>query len=360
MTIKKVDGGWLVDEQPGGRGGKRYRKTVRTQAEAKQYQAWLKTKVTSQPDWQPQRAESRRLKDLITEWHAHHGTTLRSGADQKKRLEALADAMGNPIADRLEAEDFANYRTKRISAGISPANCNREHAYLRALFNELARLGKWDKPNPVSKLKQFKEPESELAYLDAKQIEMLLSELAKSSNVHALLISKVALSCGSRWGETEQLTTSQVRDGKVQFARTKTDKNRTVPIDAELEAALNEHFKKHGTGNRFFQYAEGAFREAIERASIELPRGQMTHILRHTFASAFMQGGGNILTLQRLIGHKDLKTTMRYAHLAPDHLQEALALNPLAQMRARDNQAKTGENPPAATKPTPKSDDLRA
>ncbi|WP_269901427.1 tyrosine-type recombinase/integrase [Paenalcaligenes faecalis] len=56
----------------------------------------------------------------------------------------------------------------------------------------------------------------------------------------------------------------------------------------------------------------------------------MTHVLRHTFASHFMMNGGNVLTLQRILGHSTVTITMRYAHLAPDHLQEARALNPLA------------------------------
>ena len=43
-----------------------------------------------------------------------------------------------------------------------------------------------------------------------------------------------------------------------------------------------------------------------------------------------MINGGNILTLQRVLGHASLTMTMRYAHLAPDHLQEVLNLNPLA------------------------------
>lgn len=57
----------------------------------------------------------------------------------------------------------------------------------------------------------------------------------------------------------------------------------------------------------------------------------MTHVLRHTFASHFMMGGGNIIVLQRILGHSDIRVTMRYAHFAPDHLEEAIALNPLTQ-----------------------------
>lgn len=58
--------------------------------------------------------------------------------------------------------------------------------------------------------------------------------------------------------------------------------------------------------------------------------GQMTHILRHTFASQYMMEGGNILTLQRILGHGDIKMTMRYSHLAPDHFATALTMSPLA------------------------------
>lgn len=76
-----------------------------------------------------------------------------------------------------------------------------------------------------------------------------------------------------------------------------------------------------------------AFRVALERSKISLPDGQMTHVLRHTFASHFMMNGGNILTLQRILGHSTVTMTMRYAHLAPDHLQEAVRLNPLTSSK---------------------------
>jgi len=70
----------------------------------------------------------------------------------------------------------------------------------------------------------------------------------------------------------------------------------------------------------------------MQRAGIETPAGQLTHVLRHTFASHFMMNGGNILVLQRIVGHTDIKVTMRYAHFAPDHLSEAKQLNPLIQV----------------------------
>ncbi len=54
-------------------------------------------------------------------------------------------------------------------------------------------------------------------------------------------------------------------------------------------------------------------------------------VLRHTFASHFIMNGGNLLTLQKILGHQSIQMTMRYAHLAPDHLNDAVKLNPLNQ-----------------------------
>lgn len=333
MTIKRTESGWLVDSQPGGRGGKRFRKTFKTQAEAKAYEAWLKTQVNQDAKWQPEKRDTRKLSALIDIWFTHHGSGLRSGEDSKTRMKAAADAMGDPMADRFTVNMFAEYRTKRLEAGISQNNLNREHSYLRSVFNELTRLGQWTKPNPLGKLRQFKIQESELTYLTSEQIDALLSALKTAKNPHVMLISKVCLSTGARWGEAEDLRRSQVHDGLIQFAQTKSGKVRAVPICDELVAELRAHHKEHGAGDRLFTSSESAFKKAIERAEIDLPEGQMTHALRHSFASHFMMRGGSILTLQRILGHASLTMTMRYAHLAPDHLQEAKRLNPLAKIR---------------------------
>ena len=60
-----------------------------------------------------------------------------------------------------------------------------------------------------------------------------------------------------------------------------------------------------------------------------IPHGQATHILRHTFATHFMMNRGDILVLQRILGHKKIEQTMAYAHFAPEHLIQAVQLNPL-------------------------------
>lgn len=91
--------------------------------------------------------------------------------------------------------------------------------------------------------------------------------------------------------------------------------------------------KKRGS---LFSPACEAFKSALTRAGIELPKGQRTHVLRHTFASHFMMRGGNILVLQQILGHSTIMMTMRYAHFAPNHLDAAVALNPFDK-RAEKN-----------------------
>lgn len=326
MAIKKISSGWQVDTQPGGRGFKRFRKTLPTKAEALAYEAWLKTKVTQAPEWTRQKRDLRRLSELVELWHQHHGANLRA-TNTKSRLLNLCEALGNPVADQFKPEMFTKYRTKRLNDGISANNLNREHAYLRAVFNELRRLEFWKGENPLSKIRQFKISEKELSYLTLGQINVLLKTLEK--NQDARLITTICLSTGARWSEAEGLRPTQVRDGKISFSETKSGKNRSVPIMPHLETELQQI--KTATG-RLFKPSYSAFRDAVEIAGLNLPCGQLTHVLRHSFASHFMINGGNILVLQKLLGHSSLTMTMRYAHLAPDHLMEAVALNPLARL----------------------------
>ena len=114
----------------------------------------------------------------------------------------------------------------------------------------------------------------------------------------------------------------------VTFTNTKSSKARTVPISPELESFLRNHWKRHGP----FTGAITSFRRALTRSGINLPKGQASHALRHSFASHFIQKGGNILTLQKILGHSSLAMTMRYAHLAPDHLKDAIRFAPIARI----------------------------
>ena len=322
--LKKIDGRWLVDIQPAGRGGKRFRKKFTNQAEAKNWEAWTKTQVNKAAEWKPEKKDLRKLSDLVKIWHDHHGANLKAEKDTHARLLKMVDALGNPIAENFKAEDFTAYRKNRLDAGLAKNTLNHEHSYLRSVFNELIRVGAWKKENPLKNIRQLKIESTELTYLTSKQIKKLLEELNASRNKSATLVASICLATGARWSEAETLKTSQIKNASIHFHKTKSGKLRVIPINDHLNVAITSYIAENKIehGKLIFEPCMGAFRKALERTKISLPDGQLTHVLRHTFASYFMQKGGNILTLQKALGHSTLNMTMRYAHLAPDHLEE--------------------------------------
>lgn len=202
-----------------------------------------------------------------------------------------------------------------------------ELGYLRAVYNELRGLDVIDYPNLSELVKPLRVQERELSWLTNEQIAELLQAIRSGcDNPHVEIIVLICLATGARWSEAEGLIPARLRNGAVTYSKTKSSKVRTVPIQPELEALIRDHWKRHGQ----FTGAITSFRRALARSGIELPKGQASHALRHTFASHFMQKGGNILTLQKILGHSSLAMTMRYAHLAPEHLAEAVRLSPLA------------------------------
>ncbi|HDQ4233266.1 TPA: tyrosine-type recombinase/integrase [Klebsiella pneumoniae] len=336
MTVRKLsDGQWVADfytvNRSDGKQGKRVRKKFATKGEALAFENYTLQKIEDTP-WLGDGKDKRRLSELVHLWFERHGITLRDGEKRKSAMLWAAECMGSPLAIEFSAQLFTAYRAKRLDgqfartkrvSQVSPRTMNLEHAYFLAVFNELKRIGEWTAPNPLENVRQFRVDESEMAYLTIEQIDQLLQECRDSSAKDLETIVKICLATGARWSEAETLRLSQISAGKVTFIKTKGKRNRTIPLDLDL---IGELPKKNGA---LFTPCYYAFRNALERAGIDLPAGQLTHVLRHTFASHFMMNGGNILVLQKILGHTDIKMTMRYAHFAPNHLEEAARLNPL-------------------------------
>lgn len=336
MTVRKLDSGkWLCECYLTGRSGRRIRKQFATKGEAIAFERHSTDEAASKP-WLGESIDRRTLKELVELWYKLHGTALTAGEHVYDKLLLVVDALGNPVATNLTTKMFAHYRDKRLTGeiyfsekwkqGAKPVTINLEQSYLSGVFSELTKLGEWNQPNPLEKMRKFTIAEKEMAWLTHEQISELLYDCKRQSALLTLVV-KICLSTGARWREAINLTRSQVTKYRITFVRTKGKKNRSIPISKELYEEIMAL-----DGFRFFTDCYFQFLSVMGKTSIVLPRGQLTHVLRHTFAAHFMMSGGNILALQKILGHHDIKMTMRYAHLAPDHLETALRFNPLATL----------------------------
>lgn len=322
----KTDKGWYVDFRPRGSKSMRFRKTFPTRAEALRYKNHVLSNYSE--DWNHLKKDTRKLSELIELWFEHFGVALKAGKQRHRILERLSISLFNPIASSLDTTLYVAYRSERLGKGLSGHTLNRELAYLKTLYNDLIRSGHFKGNNPVAQIKLIKMQENELSYLTNDNIKELIIELENSINPSVKTVALICLSTGCRWSEAESLKRSNIQSGKIIFTDTKSGKNRAIPISAEIEKEIP---KKDGL---LFESCYAAFRKAIGRCGFKLPSGQLTHVLRHTFASHFMIKGGNILVLQRILGHASLTMTMKYSHFSPDHLEDAVRFNPLNSIKS--------------------------
>lgn len=336
MAVRKTDSGeWLCDLRPTGVKGKRIRKRFATKGEALAYEKYIASEMEEKP-WLGEKQDNRRLSELIEQWHDLYGRTLSDSDRMMSKLKGICAGMGDPIAAQITAADFSQYREGRLKGEIpdvngrlmpiQPQTVNHEQRNLSAVFGTLKKLGHWSLPNPLAGIPTFKVDEKMVSFLYPEEIKNLLQYLSESKNDSVLTIAKICLATGARWSESENLEGAQVTPYRITYKNTKNGRVRSVPISKEL---YDEIPKKRG---RLFTPCRKTFERIVTKAGIELPDGQCTHVLRHTFASHFMMNGGNILVLKEILGHSDIKMTMIYAHFAPTHLEDAVLKNPLANL----------------------------
>ena len=248
------------------------------------------------------------------------------------RWNTPVSAQGEPTAHEFDTTMLSLFRKKRLSgefsrtsriAQVTPRTVNLELAYFQAVFNELKRLGHWKHENPLETMRPFKTEENEMSFLTKEQIDLLLQECQNSSSKCLYDVERICLATGARWGESEALRRTYITPYRITFMNTKGNRNRTMSISQALYESLPQ------TNGALFIDCYSAFRKAMQRTGIESPDGQLSYVLHHTFASHFMMNGCNILALQRILGHTDIKMTMRYAHFTSDHLEDAIRFNSL-------------------------------
>jgi integrase len=250
---------------------------------------------------------------------------------EKKKLfiQQLRDKFDNVPLRHLNTMAIEQYQSERLNRGNKPATVNRVVAVLKHMIHKAVD---WElvEESALKKVRQAKQLEANnrrLRYLSKEECQTLIS----ACDSHLRPIVHTALSTGCRKGEILGLTWENVdlKHGFILLERTKNGERREIPINATLRATLEALprrldggpvFYDHKTG-KAYQDVKKSFNTAVRKAKI---KDFHFHDLRHTFASLLVMAGIDLTTVSRLLGHKDLSMTLRYSHLSPKHMSQAV------------------------------------
>jgi integrase len=258
-------------------------------------------------------------------------------AEDKRTLGHLKTVFGaeTPLSE-ISADRISDYKARRLATTrkirdtekhLSAAAVNRPLTLLRHLLR-LAQE-EWGVLEHVPKIRTEKEPQGRLRWLTIDEAARLLAACRKSKNKALLDLVEFAMFTGVRRGEALGLTWDRVdrARGVIRLELTKSGHRREVPLSSNADAVLARRWTPDAKGCVFGSRNWNAFRStweaALAGAGID---GFRFHDLRHTFASWLVQRGRTLKEVQEALGHQTIAMTMRYSHLAPDHLRAAVAV----------------------------------
>lgn len=256
----------------------------------------------------------------------------------------LVPELGDLRLDEIEARRVQHYVADKADEQLAPKTIKNQLAVLARMLKVAQSWG------VVERLPAIAMPRVDLPewqWLDWDEVERLI-EAARTEERLTTMVP-VAIYTGLRIGEQIALRWGDIdlARGELHVRRSyavgsttspKSNKHRTIPLGNVALSALREQraqtYMRSGTGGGLVwadedgkqltkQHIRDPFQRALKRAGI---RSIRWHDLRHTYASLLAKEGASLQAIQRLLGHSDIRTTMRYAHLAQADLTRAAKL----------------------------------
>lgn len=296
-------------------------------------------------------------------------TARRSGAQTMAMIRfSFASFLDTPI-NKISIHDMEKWRQDELSGGNKAASCNRQVSALKAALNWGVK-GDHFKDNPLQRLEKLQEHDSDIKVrylspeertrlneaLDARErrirqerishnkwleerkkkpLPLLAGEFADHLKPMVLLSLNTGMRRGNLlallWGDIDLERRAILLRGSA----SKSGKTLRLPINNAAITTLTAWkkqsvntassafvFPSPKTGKKVDNVAS-SWEGLLEEAKIE---GFRWHDMRHDFASKLVMKGVDLNTVRELLGHSDLKMTLRYAHLAPESALRAVEL----------------------------------
>jgi site-specific recombinase XerD len=253
----------------------------------------------------------------------------------KTSMQTLLRFFRSVYLPKLTPRNIETMKTKRLAEGVSPRTVNIE---LRCLTHMLNKAVEWEyiRVSPAKSVKLLTYEKKPPRFLTKEEVTKLL----KASTHWSRPIFIIMINTGLREGERRRLKFDDVDfENKRIIIRSSKSKNfRAIPMNKDVEKTLkwlkgnyipphtNELYPRKDNQMEYVICNEeglpvhsikNALANACRKAGL---KGVSPHTLRHTFASHLIMSGVDLRTVQRLLGHKNISTTMMYAHLTEDHL----------------------------------------
>ena len=269
-----------------------------------------------------------RLGEFIQEYTELHLKPNRPTwwKSERNNLEHLKQYFGDKYLYEIRVTDIERIKIEHRKS-FSPASVNKLLGCLKTMYNKAIEWGRFEGVNPVSKVKMFKMDNERTRYLEKEEIVRLLA----SCDGYLKDIVEFAINTGMRKGEIFGLKWREVdlRQGIIHLLRTKNGEQREVPINKAVENIFYR-VRKNPESPYVFNFGGGSpvkeirksYNTALKAAGIKDFR---FHDLRHTFASQLVMAGVDLNTVRDLLGHKDIKMTLRYSHLSCNHKKQAVS-----------------------------------
>ena len=334
MAIRPKGTGWQVDVT--WRGIRAPRVSCDTKAEAERVEARFKSQLMAgEAPSLPDRAVAVPKKGGVSTLAqlAHYTLTNRwrgtkSEVHAERNAGAWIDELGGdfPVA-KLDLPTINEVCNRWAAAGKKAGTINRKLAALSVMLKVAVDHGELERAFKLPKKKEYTGRLRWFTEAEVKSMEEFFTD-----DPDFLDLMHVGLDTGFRFGELAKLTPRDFNPstGKLSAWVTKGDKPRSVPLTPRARAIILR--RRADVRDWELLFPERLNSRAISRlmslwkshAGLPADDEAVFHSFRHTCCSRLVQAGVSLPVVKQWMGHASIQTTMRYAHLAPNALDDAL------------------------------------
>ncbi len=274
------------------------------------------------------------FKDLMEMFIAEHAPkqARNTRASYNTSLNHLKPFFGEACLTAITPKMISRYQVLRQNEKAKPASINLELAMLSAAFTLAVKSLEWVEVNPTIKVGKLKEHNQRERWLSKDEERRLLD------NSPEWLRDLITLTLHTGLRQEELLCLEWTRVDLFRktllIADTKNQKPKMLPINkialdviykrSKVKSIKNDYVFFDAKGNKIIATTlRKAFNLVTEKVGINNFRW---HDLLHTFATRLAQRGVDIYKISKLLGHRDIKMTQRYAHHCPDSLRDGVEI----------------------------------